>query len=95
MKAYLRLLLAYIDTYKRVDYTLLKAEFSVNSKQILCWIEELIDKGYVIWKDGEIHLTPLGRVYKSDQWLSFSICNEKETDMEFEWDYLYIPKKLE
>lgn len=95
MKPYLGLLLAYIDTYKRVDYTLLKAEFSVNSKQILCWLEELIHGDYIKWKDGEVYLTPLGREYKSNQWLGFSICKEEEADADFEWDYLYIPKELE
>lgn len=95
MKTYMILLLAYLDVYHTIDYTLLEEEFHVTSRQIIEWMEMLAQDGYIVWENDGFYLTLLGRQYKSISWLEFSdhvkICSGEN----FIWDFLYIPENFE
>lgn len=95
MKIYKKLILSYIDKYHEIDYQLLKMEFGVQIKQIVAWLEQLKDDGYIIWKDRRFYLTDLGEVEKPKIWNEFSryISKEKPGTV-FDWDFLYIPSNF-
>lgn len=94
MSVYQSLLLAYINTYHKIDYNLLAEEFHVTGRMIMSWLIQLKESGYIEAKDNGFYVTPAGKEYQSASWKSFVESTDKPEREKFKWDYLYIPENF-
>ncbi|MCI8895017.1 MAG: hypothetical protein HFI42_15760 [Lachnospiraceae bacterium] len=95
MKAYHTLLLAYVAARHRIDYQLLAEEFHVTPRQIMGWLEELKDGGYIEAGNSGFYVTALGRACQSASWNSFVGSADQPGEGPFRWDALYIPENFD
>lgn len=95
MKMYKRLLLTYIEKYKRVDFGLLCGELKMSEGQIADIIYSLWQSGYVQSTGSEYALTESGRKWAFSFWNDWSVCQAEGKKQQFQWDALYIPEDFE
>lgn len=95
MRAYHSLLLAYIAIHHKIDYELLAEEFHVTARQIMGWLEELKEGGYIEAENHGFYVTPLGSAYQSVSWNSFVGSVDQPKEGPFRWDGLYIPENFD
>lgn len=95
MKVYQSLLLAYVDIYHIVDYDLLAEEFHVTVRQIMDWLAQLKESGYIEAKNKGFYVTPAGKEYKSVSWKRFVSSTDNPEEEHFKWDDLYIPEHFD
>lgn len=93
MKANERMILTYINKFKKVDFTFFADEFGISQMIILDMLVQLISDEYISFCEDELVLTEKGlkEVYES--------CNkiflEEENIPKFDWRALYIPQNFE
>lgn len=95
MRAYHSLLLAYVATHHRIDYELLAEEFHVTAGQIMSWLGELKEGGYIEAENDGFYVTALGRACQSVSWNSFVGSVNQPKESPFRWDGLYIPENFD
>mgnify|MGYP004635846419 FL=1 len=97
MKIYKRILMTYIDKYQRLDLDMLTEEMRLTETQIVDIVYSLIEEGFIYMKDHKYKISEKGKNFVFPTWNEWSFCSDKErgnTEKNFTWDYLYIPKNM-
>lgn len=94
---YKRLLLTYLDKYKRLDTQILEKELKISEQQIVDMVYSLKKEGYIDRLEGAYLVTEEGRKWTFpiwNEWSDFYGAGSEVEGVEFVWDYLYIPQNM-